>query len=209
MQRGQSFVGLSQKLLENAKLSFWPQTKSLWRKIPQKYSRNCLANLYSAGCPAEKEHSLRPLISLSSPCYICEDAADKTSQKHMDCKITDQWKTEDPNTKLSLRSQGLPGRKQVKFLVVPSLSSFISQSPILSLRDLSCHWWELSTGWIITVAQNSTSEVASRAGRHASTLRETGWGGGRFWACWKPGHTAFLFTQGKGRNHWFCCKTVL
>ena len=116
-------------------------------------------------------------------------------------------KTEDPNTKLSLRSQGLPGRKQVKFLVVPSLSSsFISQSPILSLRDLSCHRWELSTGWIIIVAQNSTSEVSSRAGRHAATLRETGWGGGRFWACWKPGHTAFLFTQGKGRNHWFCCK---
>lgn len=123
MQRGQRvLLGLSKKLFENAKLSFLPQIKRLWRKSPQKYSRNCLANLYSAGSPAEKEHPLRPLISLSSPCYVCEDAADKTSQKHADCKTTDKWKIEDPSTKLS-----------------SGLKDSLAGSKCCSLWSLHCH----------------------------------------------------------------------
>lgn len=131
------------------KYPFGLQSKASEGKVPKCTIENCVANAdpgLPVGSPAEKEHSLGPLISLSSPSYLCDYAAGKITRNI--------WKTEPqtsgtPRSKEQNRALGLLKQpwQGAHFLAAPSLSpSFISQAPILSLQYLSCDQRELSTG---------------------------------------------------------------
>lgn len=81
------------------KYPFGLQSKASEEKVPKCTIENCVANAdpgLPVGSPAEKEHSLGPLISLSSPSYLCDYTAGKITRNI--------WKTE-PQTSGTPRSK--------------------------------------------------------------------------------------------------------
>lgn len=182
-QEGRAFPLFLTEDLRKCKNILWPQLKSIWRKSPQMYNRELSGKLrprapswkpgWEATFFGTLDKPLQPVLFV----WLCSWQ-----------DFTETYRRAKPQTSGSPRSKeqnwvlGPKPLQGPKFLTAPSLSlSFISQSPILSLSYLSCHWGELSTGWIITVAQNSTLEVGkSEPAGAANLLSETGRVGGRF-----------------------------
>lgn len=165
------------------KCPFGLKPKCLRGKTRKGEIENCLANLD----PGSQAGSLlRRNIPWYSPyvspahiiCVITQLTRFHTNT--WNSKTTGWWQTEEQRIKLSFMPFNEALAKS-KVPPSPQLSpSFISQSPILSLRYLSCHRRELSTGWIITVAQNSTVKRRRTSAGTAKLLSETGRKGRRF-----------------------------
>lgn len=145
----------------------WASNQKPLRKSLQAYNRE-LSGKHRSRAPSREGQlrrniSLGPFISLSSPYYLCDYAADKISRNAWTAKPQTSGKPrrKEKNWVSRLLQKTWQG---ADFLMATSLSpSFISQAPNLSVQYLSCHQRELSTGWVIT-AQNSTLEVGKPAG---------------------------------------------
>lgn len=78
---------LQNKQMNKNKILLVSNQKPLREKVPNSTVENCLAHLDPgppAGSLAERKHFLGPLISFSSPYYLCDYEANKNSQKHME-----------------------------------------------------------------------------------------------------------------------------
>lgn len=200
-----SSTGFSQKRLANAKISFGLKSNCLWGKSLKWTIENCLANLapllpVRRNIPWNPDKLLWPILCV----WLC--SWQECTEIFEVTKAQANGHTKEQRIKLSVRSFKEPLAVQ-RVSPSPWLSpSFSSQSPILSLRYLSCHRGELSTSGIITVAQNSTFEASKKSERAgaAGLERET-----RYFCDYEDPESTCkrvsIFTYRKGQNNQSCC----